>query len=421
VSDGVSLNLSPPATQWFDALPNAVVITVNGVIRYINAEGLQQLDAEHECAVLGRNVMDFVHPLDQSRMLTRRQRFLNHDTNPTTQVRTISLKGRLRIILLSSVSVSYQDEDAVLMTGVDFSEHSRMQEELRQSELQFRTLFENMQDVYYRTDATGIVQMVGPAVRRVIGYTPEEVIGSAAEAYYPSPADCDALKHALQLHGEINDFPGQMVHKNGSIIDISISSRALYDEYGKFTGVEGVYRDVTQRKNLERELTRLATIDSLTGIENRRAFLEKAGQIFRSSQRYLHGLALVMLDIDHFKSINDQHGHLGGDRVLTSFAEIVKRELRESDVFGRLGGEEFCVLLQQTQRQEAQHVCERILQKVRAAVIVVCPGTALSLTVSLGVSSMRDSDDKLERILERADQALYRAKRLGRNRVAWDC
>ena len=223
-----------------------------------------------------------------------------------------------------------------------------------------------MQDVYYRTDAKGIVQMVGPGVRSVLGFEPQEIEGKTAESYYRQTSDRDLMKKAIIKNGEVADFPGQMVRKDGRIIDISISSRALYDDRGAFAGVEGIYRDVTQRKIMERELQRLATIDPLTNIANRRAFLEQADLIFKSSQRYLSNMNMLMLDLDFFKAINDKYGHLGGDKVLTRFAQTVALELRDSDLFGRIGGEEFCILLQQFNQQEAMNVAERIRERVHS-------------------------------------------------------
>lgn len=223
-----------------------------------------------------------------------------------------------------------------------------------------------MQDVYYRTDAKGIVQMVGPGVRSVLGFEPQEIEGKTAESYYRQTSDRDLMKKAIIKNGEVADFPGQMVRKDGRIINISISSRALYDDRGAFAGVEGIYRDVTQRKIMERELQRLATIDPLTNIANRRAFLEQADLIFKSSQRYLSNMNMLMLDLDFFKAINDKYGHLGGDKVLTRFAQTVALELRDSDLFGRIGGEEFCILLQQFNQQEAMNVAERIRERVHS-------------------------------------------------------
>ena len=275
-----------------------------------------------------------------------------------------------------------------------------------------------MQDVYYRTDAQGVVQHVGPGVRRVLGYEPHEIEGRTAESYYPQSSDRDAFKAAIMEKGEVSDFPGQMVRKDGTVIDISISSHALFDHNGSFAGVEGIYRDVTQRKNLERELQRLATTDMLTGMANRRAFLELAESTFQRACAQGEPLTLLMLDLDHFKAINDRFGHLEGDRVLVEFARTIKTHLRASDTVGRLGGEEFGLLLPLTTPSEGADVAARILDAIRALELTDSTGQSYRITTSMGLSAHHPSDRNLRELLDRADQALYLAKRRGRDQIA---
>jgi diguanylate cyclase (GGDEF)-like protein/PAS domain S-box-containing protein len=324
------------------------------------------------------------------------------------------------MVLISSVAVEVDGAPAVLMCGMDMTHQSEIQEQLRESEQNFRRLFESMQDVYYRTDAQGVVQHVGPGVRRVLGYEPHEIEGHTAEAYYPQSSDRDAFKAAIATHGEVADFSGQMVRKDGRVIDISISSHALFDHNGEFAGIEGIYRDVTQRKNLERELQRLATTDMLTGMTNRRAFLDLAERTYAQSRRKGTAMCLLMLDLDHFKSVNDRFGHLEGDRVLVVFTQAVRAQLRGSDTVGRLGGEEFCVLLPQTDTASAAEVATRILAGTRAMRLETVAGEAFSITVSAGLATLLASDKSLHRLLDRADQSLYSAKRSGRDRLGID-
>ena len=275
-----------------------------------------------------------------------------------------------------------------------------------------------MQDVYYRTNAQGVVQHVGPGVRRVLGYEPQEIEGRTAESYYPQSSDRDAFKAAIMAHGEVSDFPGQMVRKDGTVIDISISSHALFDHTGAFAGVEGIYRDVTQRKNLERELQRLATTDMLTGMANRRSFLEVAEAAFQRAREGHAPLTLLMLDLDHFKTINDRFGHLEGDRVLAAFAQATRHQLRASDTVGRLGGEEFGLLLPHTTTAEGADIATRILEAIRALELSDSNGQPYRITTSMGLGTLSPGDRSLHDLLDRADQALYLAKHRGRNQLA---
>ncbi|MBT9514461.1 MAG: diguanylate cyclase [Acidovorax sp.] len=408
--------------RLLQTLPAAVLVTQEGTIRFANAAGQELLEAPSLDRLIGRLTADFVHPMDQVRSSHRIQQVAVPEQagrpNKSSEFRIRTALGNLRMVLISSVAIEWQGAPAVLMCGMDMTHQSEIEAQLRESEQNFRRLFDNLQDVYYRTNAQGVVQHVGPGVRRVLGYEPHEIEGHTAESYYPQSSDRDAFKATILEKGEVSDFPGQMVRRDGQVIDISISSHALYDHAGHFAGVEGIYRDVTQRKNLERELQRLATTDMLTGIANRRAFLECAESAYAHSRTSGEPLTLLMLDLDHFKTINDRFGHLEGDRALVAFAQAVKSQLRASDAVGRLGGEEFGVLLPLTTLAEGMEAATRILDSVRALQLADDAGHTYSITTSLGLGAFRQSDRSLRDMLDRADQALYLAKHRGRNQIA---
>ncbi len=412
----------PDQLELLQALPGAVMVTQEGAIRFANAATARLLEVDSADSLIGRQSTEFVHPMDQTRSTHRIQQVADPGQggrpNKSSEFRIRTQNGHLRMVLISSVAIEWLGAPAVLMCGLDMTHQGEIQAQLRESEQNFRRLFENMQDVYYRTDATGVVQHVGPGVRRVLGYEPHEIEGRTAESYYPHSSDRDAFKAAILEKGEVSDFPGQMVRRDGSVIDISISSHALYDHAGNFAGVEGVYRDVTQRKNLERELHRLATTDMLTGMANRRAFLEAATAVYERARAGSQALALLMLDLDHFKAINDRMGHLEGDRALVEFAREVRAHLRSNDILGRLGGEEFCVLLPETALEEAHEVAARILRGIADMQLRDEAGSPYRITASAGVSAIAPADRSLRDVLDRADQALYLAKNRGRNQIA---
>ena len=412
--------LSDP--ELMHALPVAVLITQNGVICLANTASLVLLEAGTLLDVQGRLLSDFVHTLDKLRSSDRLQQASapEHTGQPNkpAEFRVRTAKGNLRMVLVSTVGITLDGAPALLICGMDMTHQNEIQEQLRESEHHFRRLFESMQDVYYRTDTQGVVQHVGPGVRRVLGYEPHEIEGHTAESYYPQSKDRDAFKAAIMAHGEVSDFPGQMVRKDGTVIDISISSHALFDHNGAFAGVEGLYRDVTQRKNLERELHRLATTDMLTGMANRRSFLEVAEATFQRARESHAPLTVLMLDLDHFKTINDRFGHLEGDRVLAEFARATKHQLRAGDTVGRLGGEEFGLLLPHTLPAEGADIANRILEAIRALELTDSNGRPYGVTTSMGLGTLSPGDRSLHDLLDRADQALYLAKRRGRNQLA---
>jgi diguanylate cyclase (GGDEF)-like protein len=163
-------------------------------------------------------------------------------------------------------------------------------------------------------------------------------------------------------------------------------------------------------------MKRLATTDNLTGAANRHEFFRMADLELRRAKRYGHALTVIMLDIDYFKSINDTHGHQAGDAVLKALSALVRAALRDTDIFGRLGGEEFAAVLPETDIQGGVPVAERLRREL-AGLTVRLRDAALRFTVSIGVSEVRPSDRLIEDTINRADEALYKAKRMGRNRV----
>ncbi len=168
-------------------------------------------------------------------------------------------------------------------------------------------------------------------------------------------------------------------------------------------------------RRYQARITALATTDQLTGLPNRRGFDLLAGQALQEARRNQSPLSALMLDLDHFKQLNDSHGHLAGDRMLRAFADQLRSNLRQSDIVCRWGGEEFILLLRETAPAQARQIAEKIRQQA-ASLQPLPDNPALALTVSIGVSSLQ-ADEALDPLLARADRALYRAKQSGRNRV----
>ena len=181
---------------------------------------------------------------------------------------------------------------------------------------------------------------------------------------------------------------------------------------------QALSREIAERRALEHELRRMANTDELTGVLNRRRFVELLEHEVERARRYQRSLAMLMLDVDHFKSVNDRFGHGAGDEALRHFAGVGSDSLRDADLFARLGGEEFAALLPETPLERALIVAQRL----RLAVAVMpCrwEGATINLTVSVGVAILHAVDNPALGILGRADRALYAAKASGRDRVAY--
>lgn len=176
------------------------------------------------------------------------------------------------------------------------------------------------------------------------------------------------------------------------------------------------WKDLEFGRETQEKLEMLASVDPLTGLLNRRAILNKLDESIKHSRRYEINLSVIMLDIDHFKEVNDNYGHFIGDHVLKKIALFLQRKIRDTDAAGRLGGEEFLVVLPKAIMSSALTVAERIRENLATTKMKNLIGDVFSITVSQGVASYKPGDS-ISSLISRADDALYRAKQNGRNRV----
>jgi diguanylate cyclase (GGDEF)-like protein len=175
-------------------------------------------------------------------------------------------------------------------------------------------------------------------------------------------------------------------------------------------------RNITERHRLMTELLQMSESDELTGAYNRRKLMAELEERYNEFRRYGHSISLLMLDLDHFKQVNDRYGHAAGDEVLRSTVRACKGQLRDVDILARFGGEEFVALLPNTPLEVARSSAERLRETV-AHNVIHHAGSAIRITVSIGISSFREADHDFEAVVIRADDAMYLAKQLGRNRV----
>lgn len=248
----------------------------------------------------------------------------------------------------------------------------------------------------------------------------DEVVGQRTRDYYVTPEERDQIIGTVIEKGQVDAVLVRLKKRSGKEFWAEMSAR-IVELDGQRCSLVGIF-DVTAQKDLEEQLRALATRDSLTGAANRRHFVEQAQRERERSLRSGTPLSLCLFDADHFKSINDNYGHVAGDHVLSAMAQAATAALRTTDLLGRLGGEEFAMLLPDTDLAGAMVVAERVRAGVAAAEVQsseVREGSAPSairVTISIGVAELR-GDEPFESVLKRADRALYAAKDLGRDRV----
>ena len=317
-----------------------------------------------------------------------------------------------------------RQDGSVVIEGAlaDITELHEAETLLKRSEKRSRLLAENAWEVIWTMDLDAKITYINPAVERMRGFTPEEAMRQSPEEIQPAESAAIGADYYQRLFASIEAgteppiFRGeqQYYRRDGSIMTGELQVIPHVDGTGKVVELIGVTRDISDRKAAEAALHNLAVTDTLTGVWNRRQGTDLIAADL-SARRPGQALSLLMLDIDHFKSINDTYGHQAGDNVLIEVASRVRRSLRGNDVVARWGGEEFVVMLRDCALPDAR----RLAEEIRSTIAEVPFGTLGSLTVSIGAAEIR-ANENLASWLGRADQALYRAKRAGRNEVVAD-
>jgi diguanylate cyclase (GGDEF)-like protein/PAS domain S-box-containing protein len=295
---------------------------------------------------------------------------------------------------------------------------ARVGELLHQNELLLMTAGEGI----FGVDMENTTTFVNPAAQNMLGYTSDELVGRRVHALIhgrrpdgsPYPETECPISQTL-WDGKPRSHEDSLIRRDGSYLPVHMTVSPI-NEGDECVGAVIVFRDITELKEKEAALTLLARTDTLTGLVNRRYFIEQLDAEISRWRRTGQPSALLMIDLDAFKQVNDTWGHAAGDEVLKHFSEVLRRSLRRVDVPGRIGGEEFAVLLPDSDAEHARAAAERLRGNIENEPAVTGFG-GITVTVSIGVTLLHECDESADQPLLRADQALYRAKGAGRNRV----
>lgn len=311
----------------------------------------------------------------------------------------------------------------LVVIGVLLMTWERDEQLIKESEIRMRTLYESTSDAVMLLDERGFFDC-NSATLKIFGCPTKEIFATRSPAdlspqLQPGGVDSQTLAQqqiAKAKRDSSNRF--EWVHKrldNDQCFPAEVLLNAM-NINGRHV-LQAVVRDITERRQLQQELERQAHLDYLTGLDSRGYFMRRSEIEASRAIRYGSPLSVLMMDVDDFKKINDTFGHMAGDEVLRKLSEICRNTLREIDVVGRIGGEEFAVVLPETPAQEAQDVAERLRAEIAAANVVIDHGETLNFTISIGVSTLTSACESLAVLLGIADKALYAAKQSGKNRV----
>lgn len=303
----------------------------------------------------------------------------------------------------------------------DITERKRAEAALVASESRSRALFEQAAIGVAQIDtASGRFLEINHKYCEIVGYSAAEMKAlDVASITHPDDFADDLANMERLRAGQIPDFSVEKryIHKDGHPVWVAVTVSPLWTSGAIPDRHMEIVQDISLRKEVEQMLVAMAHTDSLTGLANRGHFLGLAKQELARSLRYNKPLSVLMLDADLFKSINDRYGHTVGDTALMKLADVCRETLRAVDLVGRLGGEEFAVLLPETDHAMAVEVADRLRKAIADSRVPLERGLPLKFTVSIGVASLASRDDNLDVLLNKADTALYEAKNSGRNKV----
>ncbi len=404
--------------RWFRSLvQNAsdivAILKAEGAIRYVSPAVERILGYRPE-ELVGTSAFDYVHPEDLEFVA---REFAKSGESPGVlppfEFRARAADGTWRDVeVILNNRLRDSDVRGIIINARDVTERKKAEETLKASEEYFRSLVQNASDVVTVLESDGAVRYVSPAIERMLGYVPEERRGrSGFELVHP-----DDLARARSRFAEALRRPGvaltievRMRHRDGSWRHVEVTGTNLLDD-PSVRGIVLNWREITERKLLQERLEHQATHDPLTDLPNRTLFIDRLEHALLRAARHGKRVAVLFVDLDGFKPINDSMGHEAGDQLLVAVAHRLQEAVRASDTVGRFGGDEFAVLLEDmTDEAEVTRMVERITEGFAASFCVA--GREVRLAASVGISWSFSNEEKPKDLLRKADAALYRAKR----------
>ena len=293
------------------------------------------------------------------------------------------------------------------------------------NDIDVNALTELCPDPIIGVDAKGVINIFNPAAEQLLQYRRSDVLGSMRIAQvYGGMEQARKIKALLDddsLYGgkgRLEGYEAEVFAKDGRRIPIRLSASLMEPGGPSRQGSIGFFHDLTARKKLETRLKELSVTDDLTGLHNQRHFYETVESELERARRYRRRVSLICIDLDKFKQINDELGHLEGDRVLRFIGKVIRRDLRKADQAFRYGGDEFMILLPETEILSAELLADRLRQRFNEyAPYSSAKSTPkhYDLSLSLGVT-FTDGYETVEELINRADKAMYAAKQAGGNR-----
>jgi diguanylate cyclase (GGDEF)-like protein/PAS domain S-box-containing protein len=373
------------------------------------------------------NFLELVHPEDRKFVALVSRGSLDTGEAFSIDERIVRPDGEERVLLSSGRVERDVDGNPARLVGVclDITERQHAERQLARVSREQEVILESAAEGILGLDHEGKVSFANPAAADLLGWLPDELTGRSIHDLVHGPRR-EAPPHALdQCPVLVALRTGAVQHmeedvfwrQDGASFPVHYTSSPIL-ERGAPTGAVVTFNDVTERKRFEAQLQYLADHDPVTGLFNRRRFEQELARHLAYDARYGRGGAVLALDLDNFKDVNDTLGHKAGDEVITRVARNIRDRIRETDTLARFGGDEFAVLLPEAGLEQAQSVAQNIIDAIRGQPITIA-GRQINVTGSIGITTFGGREDvNGEQLLVEADVAMYAAKAAGRDRFS---
>lgn len=393
-----------------------IYVLHNGRFRFVNPK-FQEYVGYSAGELIGMNSLEIVHPEDRTAVRTNAVRMLKMQQNQPYEFRTITKSGQIKWTMEIVTSVYFDGKRSVLGHYMDINDRKKSEENLKASEERYRTILENIEDGYYEVDLKGDLTFFNESLCKISGYSRQELTGTKIGQYM----DKNVFKKISNVSRKIYEsglprkhFDFQIICKDGFKRHIEISSSLIRDLSGNPIGFRGIARDIDERKKAESTILHMAYHDTLTGLPNRILFNDRLNMAISIARRNNKKFAVMMLDLDGFKLINDLLGHDTGDLLLQNAGYRLRSHLRRSDTVARMGGDEFMLLLQGiNQKEDAEAIAGKIVDSFHQNFIL--ENHELKITASIGIAIYPDSGTDFDTLKKNADIAMYKVKEKGRD------
>ena len=397
-----------------DRMNNLICLCKDDAVSYINPVGLKILGYSDPVEIYGKPISDFLHPdyADFGELSL-------HELAAEQSLFSLKLINATNNVLDVEMWISELDlYPRFMVEARDITGHVRAAKALRSREQWLEGVINTVADGIISIDDNGDIRSFNPAAEQIFGFSSSEMIGKSLRDLVPEAEADDAEKKPswrsnedtgwVRNLAELQELKGRK--KSGDEFIMEMAVREL--QHGEQMSFTGIVRDITERKRIEEQIRTMAHFDAVTSLPNRNLLTDRLEEAIKRSHRGHHNIALLYVDLNKFKPINDELGHDAGDKALRHVAEQMKESVRDSDTVARVGGDEFVVLLENVAGTEAvEAIANKLLEKI-AEPIHFSSGDR-SLGAAMGIALHPEHGESREELMQAADQAMYQAKETG--------